>query len=580
MLREECISKLDVRFQKAYYVLYKRFDANEFRLSDAETDIQSLWLKNSNEVMSEFKKAWLLGISKDPADSRKSIYVFNVFEDKINLKEDKSKLFIVLKSAADLIRTTVDYEVLLIFLFYKAISDKWNTRKQEFLDKVSNEQQANIVANSGFYKLYNPQEDELYTWQEVTKDTDSIRLLYNALMVISELNKERFGELSKLLEKTWLWSLTNDDNMFILESLVSLFDSLDFSGLNYDMIGEWYMWILSYFAPQKAKEGEVYTPKEISTLISKIIDIQEWETILDPACGSGSMLIEAYDITKKKLGKESPNIELHWQERNEKMEALGKINFVLHGIDNFSLDVGDSLKNPRFVKCDKVIANPPWNLDGYNEDTFDDSSSAKKIYTTYTNDGFPSKQSADWAWVQLMLYYSKKKSGIVLDSGALFRWGREKKIRQAIIEKNLIDAVILLPEKLFYNTSAPGIILVLNHERKKTKKDIMFVNASDRITKHPDVRKLNILAETTIEEVLKACNDWKDIEWFSKAISIDDIAKNEYNLNVSLYINPIVIEEQIDLAKEFEELKELDQKEKEILEEVYGYIDGVLKVVK
>gem|GEM_PF-2956495 len=107
-----------------------------------------------------------------------------------------------MKSAADLIRTTVDYEVLLIFLFYKAISDKWNTRKQEFLDKVSNEQQANIVANSGFYKLYNPQEDELYTWQEVTKDTDSIRLLYNALMVISELNKERFGELSKLLEKT------------------------------------------------------------------------------------------------------------------------------------------------------------------------------------------------------------------------------------------------------------------------------------------------------------------------------------------------------------------------------------------
>lgn len=151
--------------------------------------------------------------------------------------------------------------------------------------------------------------------------------------------------------------------------------------------------------------------------------------------------------------------------------------------------------------------------------------------------GFTNKQSADWAWVQLMLHYAKKKVGIVLDSGALFRSGAEKNIRKGIVNDDLIEAIVLLPEKLFYNSGAPGIIMILNKNKPAERRDkILFINASNEYEKHPEVRRLNRLSEEHIKKIVEVYREFKEVEGFSRIVSIDEVREKDYNLNVSLYV--------------------------------------------
>lgn len=590
MLKEFAISKLDERFRKAYFALSEKTGKNIFTVEDIDTFLEEKGFKNINEVLAELRKVDLISVEKDPSDNRKSIYKFvDATSEAEKRKEstdilNRNDVIKLLKAGADLIRTSVDYKTLMIFLFYKALSDKWNKKKDSFIEKNLPEKQAYMLANAGYYKLYDPSEDKLYTWQEVTKSKDTIKELANSIKKIAELNRDTIGEIEKLLEILGFFGFISEDNIHLLESLVNLYGAIDFSKFEHDIIGDAYQWILSYFAPQKAKEGEVYTPKEISTLIAKILDPVEGDSILDPASGSDSMLIEIYDFARKKLGKDKPNISLYGQERNDVMATIGKLNFILHDIDNFKIFIGDSLRNPKFAgelnnaQATHIIANPPWNLDGYSEDTFKENPEAQKIYRKYLDNGFPSKQSADWAWVQLMLYFSEKKVGVILDSGALFRGGKEQNIRQAVLEKDLVESVILLPEKLFYNTQAPGILLVLNkHKTEKQKGKVIFINASMEFEKHDNVRKLNKLGENNIDNIVNAYKGFDNIEGLAQVAELTEINKNDYNLNVSLYINPVSDEEEIVLEKEFAELMDIEKKEQKILAEVYGYLEGIIK---
>lgn len=337
------------------------------------------------------------------------------------------------------------------------------------------------------------------------------------------------------------------------------------------------MWILNYFAPQKAKEGENYTPQEIVRLVVNLLDIKNGSTVLDPALGSGTMLIESWRYVRE---KEDSDVELmlYGQERNEIMGIIAKMNLILHDIKNCEILIGDSLANPRFPACDYVIANPPWNQD-YNVSALKEDPRVKKIYITFASDGFPSKQSMDWAWVQLMLYYANKKVGIVLDNGALFRGGKEKKIRQEIVERDLIEAVVLLPEKLFYNTGAPGIVMVLNKNKPEERKGkVIFINASNEYEKHPEVRRLNRLGEEHIRKIVDAYREFKDIGGFAKVISLEKIKEKDYNLNVSLYVFPVTEEEEINLAEELKEFREIGEREREIVSEAVRFIEEILKV--
>lgn len=205
----------------------------------------------------------------------------------------------------------------------------------------------------------------------------------------------------------------------------------------------------------------------------------------------------------------------------------------------------------------------------------------KRIYTTFARDGFPPSSSMDWAWIQLMLFFAKKKVGIILDNGALFRGGREKKIREEIVKKDLLEAVILLPEKLFYNTGAPGCIMVFNKRKVEERRGkVIFINASNEFEKHSEIKRLNQLGEKNIERIVNAYREFKDAEGFSKVVSLEEIAKNDFNLNVTLYVFPSEKSEEIDVFKEFEELKALEVERAEIMTKLEGYIQQIKEATK
>ncbi len=495
----------------------------------------------------------------------------------------RDKLFASLKAGADLIRGGVDYKVLLLFLFYKALSDKWNAFVESFIAEGRTKTQAYLLANRKYYILYDENEQKLLTWHEVTKSRETLAELANALTRISRLN-EKLSDLEKLVEILGFKGFINEDNLHTIESIIQIFNTLDFSKIPYDVVGDAYMWILNYFAPQKAKEGENYTPIEIVNLVVNLLDIEIDEnngivTVLDPALGSGSMLIVSRDYMREKYGEEGEDVlMLYGQERNEIMGVIAKMNLILHDIKNYEIFIGDSLANPRFPQCDYVVANPPWNQD-YNVNGLIEDPKVKKIYTQVTST-LPPKNSMDWGWIQLMLYFARKKVGIILDNGALFRGGSEKRIREAIINKDLIEAVVLLPEKLFYNTGAPGCVIIFNKNKPKERKDkILFINASNEYESHPEVRRLNRLGEKNIKKIVDTYREFKDIKGFARVVSIEEIAKNDYNLNVTLYVTPIEEGEKIDIAEEFSELKELEKERNEVKTKLEDYVSGVIRAL-
>jgi type I restriction enzyme M protein len=178
-----------------------------------------------------------------------------------------------------------------------------------------------------------------------------------------------------------------------------------------------------------------------------------------------------------------------------------------------------------------------------------------------------------------MLYHARKKVGIVLDQGALFRKGKEAEIRKGFVEKDLIEAVILLPEKLFYNVTASGIIMILNRNKPEDRRGkILFINASNEYEKHPEIKKLNRLSDENIKRIVDAYRKFADIEGFSKVVDISEIAAKEYSLNVTLYVIPNEKKEEIDILKEFQELKELEKERQDAMMRIEQYVMEIARV--
>ncbi len=249
-----------------------------------------------------------------------------------------------------------------------------------------------------------------------------------------------------------------------------------------------------------------------------------------------------------------------------------------------SFRFGDSLLYPKFKEgkgikiFDVVIANPPWNQDGYGEEVLRKGEFWKERFYY----GFSPNQSADWAWIEHMLASAKDDTGrvgIVIDNGCLFRGGKEKAIRAGVIGDDLIEAVILLSEKLFYNTGAPGAVLILNKNKpSKRKGKILFINASSEFEQHPEIRKLNKLGDKHIEKIVGAYRDTplQNIDGFSKIIEHEKIKENDYNLNVKLYVFPEEEVEQIDIEKEWQEGIKIEHELQGIEKKIEGYL-GELK---
>jgi len=502
----------------------------------------------------------------------------------VKLKQNKTvtreELERVLKKAADLIRTRVDYKYILLLLFLKRLSDEWEKEFESYVEKLVKEgldrKTAEKVAlqDKSAYTIAYPSE---YLWRKLReKDIEKLpQNLSEALKKLAELNPNLRGVVDRF---DFMEFMLHRDNAEILKQLFELFSGLDLKNASPDVLGDAYEWILRYFAPQKAKEGEVYTPREVIKLLVEILDPKPGEEVYDPALGSGGMLIGSYLHVKEKFDEsEAKKLFLYGQEVNPTTYAIAEMNMMIHGIKDAKLAVGDTLLRPAFKEGEKlkrfdvVIANPPWNQDGYGEETLKKAEFREERFKY----GYPPNNSADWAWIQHMLASAKDNGrvGVVIDNGALFRGGAEKRIRSRIVKEDLLDCVILLPEKLFYNTGAPGAIMVFNKDKPKERKGkVLFINASLEYEKHPEVRKLNRLGEKNIEKIVKAYEEFEDVEGFARVVSLDEIKENDFNLNVTLYVFPMEEEEEIDVKAEWEELKKINEELAEVDEKIEGYL--------
>lgn len=494
-------------------------------------------------------------------------------------KVTREELNSLVDKAADLIRTAVDYKFILVLLFLKRLNDVRKAEKRKIKERLMksglSEEEAEKESEKIYYSYNIPKQ---YLWDEITKDIKNLpEKLATAISEIAKLNKELQGVINRV---DFLEFARNQENRELLRQLVELFNKYDLGGeeISPDILGDAYEHILMKFAPQRAKEGEIYTPRKVIKLLVEILDPKPDESVYDPCCGSGGMLILSYLHVAEKYGKkETKRLFLFGQERNPEIYAVCQMNLILHGIESVNLANGDTLDYPRFKEkgrlkqFDIVIANPPWNQDGYGEERL------KKVdFRERFSFGYPPKNSADWAWIQHMLASAKDNGrvGIVIDNGCLFRGGVEKTIRRKIIEKDWIECVILLPEKLFYNTGAPGAIIIFNKNKQPERKNkILFINASNEYVPHPNVRRLNTLSKENIEKIIEVYKSFSDIQGFSRVVDLKEI--EDYNLNVTLYVLPTEEREEIDIPQLYQTLKELDkerQKIKEELEEILGQI--------
>lgn len=578
--------------ESGYSALWAYFNTNTFRLEDAVRLLEKVRHDTPEKVpvlLSRLRKAGLLTVISDPVDARKKIYTLKSRDELVTEIFDinrttltRADLDALLKRAADIIRTRVDYKFILLPLFLKRISDKWEIEfaeaKFDAMEDGYSEAEAEAEAKQAIYHSFDLPEE--YLWENLRAEVSRLPEVFSkALKEIAERNPE----LRDVLDTVDFIEFTkSQENAEILRQLVELFSEKKLHHVSPDVLGDAYEWILRYFAPQKAKEGEVYTPREVIRLLIEILDPRPGESVYDPASASNGMLIASYTHVKHHY---SPNaaeqLFLFGQEANAKTLAFGRMNMYIHDIRNVKLAYGDTLLYPKFKdgeaiqQFDVVVANPPWNQDMYDENQLKKGEFWKQRFPY----GFPNRQSADWAWIQHMLASAKSgkgRVGVVIDNGCLFRGGKESAIRRQILEADLLECIVLTPEKLFYNTGASGALLFFSrNKREEHRGKILIINGSMEFGKHPDVRKLNILADKNIERIAGVANCWEEIDGFSKIVSLEDIRNNDFNLNVTLYVSPQKEIEEIDIPATWAMIRDVEKE----LAAVDNLIAGHLKEI-
>ncbi len=473
--------------ERRYEILLATFDSSTFRFEDAAKVLMDRNKDAWEQVpvfLSELRKAGLLLVESDVRDARQKLYRLKSKDEAFEKKLGRGEIDGLLKRAADLIRTRVDYKFILILLFLKRISDKWDMEYQEaykeaLADGFSEEDAKAEARRNEFHWFDLPEE---FLWENLRKDVSGLtERLSRGLKVIAERNPE----LKDVVDSVdFIQFAGSRENAEILRQLVELFSERKLNHVSADVLGDAYEWILRYFAPMKAKEGEIYTPREVIKLLIEILDPKPMDSVYDPAAGSGGMLISAFKHVEENLGKEEAGkVFLFGQEANQGILALAKMNMFIHDIRDCHLEFGDTFLYPKFKegeglkRFDVVVANPPWNQDGYNEEVLKKGEFWKQRF----NYGFVPKQSADWAWIQHMIASTKNDTGrvgVVIDNSCLTRGGKEVAVRSKILEDDLIEAVILLPELLFYNTPAHGAIMVFRKNKPEERKGkVLFINA-------------------------------------------------------------------------------------------------------
>jgi type I restriction enzyme M protein len=361
----------------------------------------------------------------------------------------------------------------------------------------------------------------------------------------------------------------------LLLQLIGHFTAIDLKNANLsepDMLGRAYEYLIKQFADDAGKKGgEFYTPSKVVELIVSLIKPEEGMRICDPTVGSGGMLIQSVDHIKAEGGN-SRNLTLHGQERNLNTWAICKMNLLLHGLSDHRIEKGDTIRDPKLLEdgelilYDRVIANPPFSLSNWGREEAESDEYGRFRF------GIPPKDKGDLAFVQHMVstLNHEGKAGVVMPHGILFRGSSEGKIRQGLLEEDLVEAVIGLPSNLFYGTGIPACILLLNRNKDESKKGkVFFLSGADD---YQEGKNQNTLRDQDIEKIVSSYGKWEEVEKYCRPVSIDEIKENDYNLNIARYIDTTEEEEQIDVAKALTELRKLEVERNEIEDKMYGFL--------
>lgn len=488
--------------------------------------------------------------------------------------------------ACDTFRGKIDSAIykdyVLVMLFIKYVSDIYKEHKEEMMNKYDNDLE--IVERQMRYERFVLNEISTFDYIYNKRNQPNIGEIINvALEHVEEENKTKLRGVFKNIDfnsEVVLGSTKERNTM--LKNLLEDFKDLDMRPsrlVGEDIIGNAYEYMISKFASDAGKKGgEFYTPAEVSELLARLVKPEENDRIYDPTCGSGSLLIRAFNKVPNKKA------QIYGQERNGQTHSLCRMNMFLHKIDDARIEWGDTLSNPRHVDDNKllkfqvVVANPPFSLDKWASG-FAGEGNEKDFTMTEALDpykrfswGVPPKSKGDFAFVLHMLHSLAEggRMGVVLPHGVLFRGASEGKIRQKIIDLNLLDAVIGLPSNLFFGTGIPATILVFKQNRDR--RDILFIDASGN-DYYDKGKNQNRLREEDIQRIVEAYEKYETLEKYSYVASIEEIKENDYNLNIPRYVDTFEEEEMVDMEEVAENIANIKAELEEVEAEMAKYLE-------
>lgn len=460
-----------------------------------------------------------------------------------------------------------DFKVYIFpLLFFKRISDVYDEEYKIALEESEgDEDYANLPE---FHRFIIP---EHCHWNDIRETTTNVGLaIEKALRGIEQHNQEYlygiFGDAQ--------WSNKNKLTDRLLIDLIEHFSQFNLSNSNVDsdLLGNAYEYLIKHFADlTNKKAGEFYTPRSVVHLLGLILDPHEGETIYDPACGTGGMLLECVDHLKDN-NEDYRTLKLYGQEKNLTSSSIARMNMFLHGIEDFQIIRGDTLRNPAFFEADGlktfdcVIANPPFSLKEWGAENWANDPFGRNIA------GVPPKGNGDMAWVQHMIksMNSTGRMTVVLPHGALFRKGAEGKIRKALLEQDMLEAVIGLGPNIFYGTQLAACVMVFKQNKEETKKGkVLFIDGSEQVRVG---RAQNYLEPEHVNQIFEWYKAYEDVENYVKLASIKDLKENDFNLNIPLYVEKIIednlpsVEEALsDLKTAWNESLEAEERFKKVL---------------